>query len=102
MQTILGSSGQIGQELAKELYKNHTKDIRLVSRNPQKINDTDQLFKANLLDFNEANHAIAGSEIVYFTVGLPMDSAMWENQFLVMTKNVIEACKINSSKLVFF
>lgn len=36
MQTILGSSGQIGQELAKELYKNYTHDIRLVSRNPRK------------------------------------------------------------------
>ena len=32
MQTILGSSGQIGQELAKELYKNYTHDIRAVTR----------------------------------------------------------------------
>lgn len=102
MQTILGSSGQIGQELAKELYKNYTHDIRLVSRNPKKINETDQLFKADLLDFNETNAAIAGSEIVYFTVGLPMDSEMWEQQFLIITENVIKACKVNHSKLVFF
>lgn len=102
MQTILGSSGQIGQELAKELYEKYTKDIRLVSRNPKRINETDQLFQADLLDFNETNAAIAGSEIVYFTVGLPMDSAMWEDQFLTITKNVIEACKLNHSKLVFF
>lgn len=31
MQIILGSNGQIGHELAKELYKNYTKEIRLVS-----------------------------------------------------------------------
>ncbi len=36
MQTILGSSGQIGQELAKALHKDFTTDIRLVSRNPKK------------------------------------------------------------------
>ena len=102
MQTILGSSGQIGQELAKELYKSYTQDIRLVSRNPKKINEADQLFKANLLDFDETNASIAGSEIVYFAVGLPMDSTIWEKQFMVITKNVIEECKRNHSKLVFF
>lgn len=78
MQTILGSNGQIGQELAKELYQNYTQELRLVSRNPKKIHDSDQLYPADLLDFDETNQAIAGSEIVYFTAGLPMDSTMWE------------------------
>ena len=87
MQTILGSNGQIGHELAKELYKNYTKEIRLVSRKPQKIHDT--------------NNAISGSDIVYFTVGLPMDSEMWMKQFSKILDNVIEACKIHRSKLVF-
>jgi nucleoside-diphosphate-sugar epimerase len=102
MQTILGSNGQIGQELAKELYKNYTKELRLVSRKPQKVNESDQLYPANLLNFSEANAAIAGSEIVYFTVGLPMNSVMWEQQFPIIMKNVLEACKIHQSKLVFF
>ncbi|HHF7372734.1 hypothetical protein [Legionella bozemanae] len=35
-QTILGANGQIAEELAKELRKNYTPDIRLVSRNPKK------------------------------------------------------------------
>lgn len=43
MQTILGSNGQIGYELAKELSTNYTKELRLVSRKPKKINPTDQL-----------------------------------------------------------
>jgi nucleoside-diphosphate-sugar epimerase len=102
MQTILGSNGQIGQELAKELYKNYTKELRLVSRKPQKVNESDQLYPANLLNFSEASAAIAGSEIVYFTVGLPMNSVMWEQQFPIIMKNVLEACKIHQSKLVFF
>jgi len=102
MQTILGSSGQIGQELAKELYKNYTHDIRLVSRNPRKVNPEDQLHPANLLNFEETNQAVAGSEIVYFTAGLPMNSDMWTAQFPIMIDNVIRACQINHSKLVFF
>lgn len=102
MQTILGSNGQIGHELAKELSENYTKEIRLVSRKPQKIHDSDELVSADLLDFNETNNAISGSDIVYFTVGLPMDSEMWMKQFSKILDNVIEACKIHQSKLVFF
>ncbi len=102
MQTILGSNGQIGQELAKELCKKYTKDIRLVSRKPRRVNPTDHLFPADLLKFEEASAAIAGSEIVYFTAGLPMNSILWEEQFPLMINNVIEACKLHQSKLVFF
>lgn len=102
MQTILGANGQIGQELAKELYQNYTKNIRLVSRNPKKIQQTDELFSANLLDAKAAMEAIKGSEVVYFTVGLPMDSQLWEDKFPAITQNVIEACKKQKAKLVFF
>lgn len=102
MQTILGSNGPIGQELAKELYANYTQDLRLVSRNPRKVNASDELVAANLLNYYETKTAIKGSEIVYFTVGLPMDSAMWEAQFITILKNVIQACEDEQSKLVFF
>ncbi len=36
MQTILGANGQIGEELARELKKNFTSDIRIVSRDAKK------------------------------------------------------------------
>jgi short-subunit dehydrogenase len=42
MQTILGASGQIARELARELKRNYTDDLRLVSRHPQKVNDSDE------------------------------------------------------------
>ena len=47
MQTILGANGTIGKVLAREL-KNYTNQIRLVSRNPVKVNETDELFPADL------------------------------------------------------
>lgn len=102
MQTILGSNGQIGQELAKELHSKYTKEIRLVSRKPSKVNETDELVAADLLNEAETNNAVKGSEIVYFTAGLPMKSAMWEKRFPKMIKNVIKACEANQAKLVYF
>lgn len=102
MQTILGANGQIAEELARELHRNYTTDIRLVSRNPKKINDTDQLFSANLLDAEATDKAVEGSDIAYLTVGLPNNAQMWTEQFPIMMKNVIEACKKHKCKLVFF
>ncbi|MFT4186510.1 MAG: NAD-dependent epimerase/dehydratase family protein [Micrococcaceae bacterium] len=102
MQTILGSGGQIANELALELKRNFTNDIRLVSRKPVKVNDTDQLMSADLMDAKATSKAVVGSDIVYLTVGLPMSSELWEQKFPTMLKNTIVACKEHDSKLVFF
>jgi len=102
MQTILGASGQIGEELARELKRNFTSDIRIVSRDAKKVNDTDTVFSADLTIKEKAVEALKDSDIAYFTLGLPMNSDLWEKQFLLITRNVIDACKINQTKLVFF
>jgi len=102
MQTILGSGGQIADELSKELNIRYTSAIRLVSRKPVKVNETDILFKADLLNADEACAAVEGSEVVYLTVGLPMDTAIWEKQFPIIMSNTIHACKKNNARLVYF
>jgi nucleoside-diphosphate-sugar epimerase len=102
MQTILGASGQIGQELAVHLKRDFTDHIRLVSRNPRKVNDSDLLYKADLLDAGETFKAVEGSEIVYLTAGLPMDTKLWVEQWPVIMKNVIDACAAHEARLVFF
>jgi nucleoside-diphosphate-sugar epimerase len=102
MQTILGSSGIIGIEVAKELHRSYTKDIRLVSRDPKKVNPTDQLFKADLMNHDQAMEAVKGSEIVYLTVGIQYSAKIWAAQWPVIMKNVIDACKEHRAKLVFF
>lgn len=102
MQTILGANGQIADELAKELHRNYTQEIRLVSRNPVKVNDSDSLFVADLTDAAATEEAVKGSRIVYLTVGLPMDTKLWASQFPVIMQNVIAACKKHKTKLVFF
>ena len=102
MQTILGASGQIGRELALSLKRNFTSDIRLVSRNPKKVNETDELVSADLMDAAQTLAAVAGSEIVYMTAGLPIDSQIWTERWPVMMRNVIDACAAHGAKLVYF
>lgn len=101
MQTILGSTGIIGSELAKALPA-YTNKIRLVSRNPHKINSTDEIVQADLLDINQTMNAVKGSDVVYLTVGLKYDISVWQTQWPIIINNVISACKQYKSKLVFF
>lgn len=102
MQTILGAGGIIANELAKELHENFTKEIRLVGRNPKKVNDTDELFTADLLNFEQTANAVKGSEIVFLTAGLPYNSKIWHDQWPILMQNVIDACELHKAKLVFF
>jgi nucleoside-diphosphate-sugar epimerase len=102
MQTILGASGQIGRELAVRLKRDFTGDIRLVSRRPRKVNDSDQLLSADLLDRTQTLRAVEGSSIVYLTAGLPMDTRLWVAQWPAMMANVIEACAAHEARLVYF
>jgi nucleoside-diphosphate-sugar epimerase len=101
MQTILGSTGIIGRLLAKELLQ-HTNKIRLVSRNPNKVNTGDELVKADLLNRQQVIDAVKGSDVVYLTAGLKYDSKIWQAEWPVIMQNVIDACKSAGSKLVFF
>src|SRR5437879_5929211 len=101
MQTILGANGVIARELSKNLI-NYKRDIRQVSRNPKKVNDTDQLFSADLLDYAQVEKAVAGSEVVYLLAGLVYNIKIWQDQWPKVMRNVIDACKKHNSKLVFF
>lgn len=100
-QVILGSGGSIGSLLAKELLQFKT-DIRLVARNPQPVNDTDEIVKADLLDLPQVMKAVEGCSVAYLTVGLPYKASVWEQQWPKIMANVIEACKKHKCKLVFF
>lgn len=102
MQTILGASGQIGRELALALKRDFSGDIRLVSRQPRKVNDTDQLHAADLLDAEQTRRAVDGSHTVYLTVGLPMDTRLWVEQWPILMRNTIDACAAAGARLVFF
>lgn len=102
MQTILGANGIIGEELARELRKNYTNKIKLVGRNPKKINLDDQLFTADLRDQAQVIQALQDTDIAYLTVGLAYDSTIWLRDWALIMQNAIVACKQNQCKLVYF
>jgi len=102
MQTILGANGQIATELARALRRAYTDELRLVSRNPRKVNDTDSLVSADLLDARQTLDAVRGSGVVYFTAGLPPDTALWEARFPTMLKNALNACRETGASFAYF
>jgi len=101
MQTILGANGVIANNLAKAL-PSYTNQIRLVSRNPKKVNSTDEIVSADLLNAEQTAQAVAGSKVAYLTVGLPYTTKVWREQWPLVMNNVIEACEKHNTKLVFF
>lgn len=102
MQTILGAGGQIATELARELARTQTTDLRLVSRHPHAVNQTDTLARADLLDAEQTRSAVAGSDVVYFTAGLPANTAMWEAQFPTMLRNALDAARDTGAAFAYF
>lgn len=101
MQTILGANGAIATQLSKYLPA-YTTQIRQVSRNPKKVNATDELVSADFLSYEQTEKAVAGSEVVYFMAGLKYDIKVWQRDWPIIMRNVINACKKHNAKLVFF
>ncbi|WP_343746146.1 NAD-dependent epimerase/dehydratase family protein [Chitinophaga sp.] len=101
MYTILGAGGVIANELAKELVKNG-KQVRLVSRSPQAIAGITDLVAADITDAAQTRRAVAGATVVFLTAGLKYDHKLWAVAWPRIMSNVIEACKAEGAKLIFF
>jgi nucleoside-diphosphate-sugar epimerase len=101
MQTILGANGTIGSVLTKELVS-YTNKIRLVSRNPRKVNESDDLFPADLSNPAFVDQAVEGSEVVYLVVGFDYNLKVWEEKWPTLMRATINACIKHNARLVFF
>ena len=101
MQTILGSGGIIANHIAKTLPE-YTTNVRLVSRNPKAVTGKEELVSADLTSSDQVMKAVKGSEVVYLTAGLQYNVKIWQEQWPRLMQNVINACKENGAKLVFF
>ena len=101
MQTILGANGTIGSVLAKEL-RSYTDKIRLVSRNPKKVNESDELFPADLFIPGMVDKAVEGSDVVYLVVGLDYKLDVWQDKWPKLMRATVDACIKHRARLVFF
>lgn len=101
MQTILGANGTIGKILAQELPA-YTDRIRLVSRNPIRVNESDELLPLDLTQPGTVDKAVQGSDIVYLVVGLEYSLKVWEQYWPALMRDTVNACLKHGAKLVFF
>lgn len=101
MQVILGSGGAVSTDLTKYLF-DYDKQIKLVSRNPKKVNDTDILLSGDVTDKNVIIKALSDAEVCYVTVGFEYNLKVWQNLWSKFIKDVVEVCEANGTKLVFF
>ena len=100
-QTILGANGVMGRELSRHL-RSYTDRIRHVSRSPRRVDTTDELVSADLLNAAATADAVAGSAVSYLVAGLAYDHRIWQEQWPIVMRNAIDACKRHGSALVFF
>lgn len=100
LHTILGANGTIATELIPVLLSNK-ENVRLVSRNPKPVNGV-EIKKADVLNYAQLNDALQGSSIVYLVIGIQYDHRVWQRDWHVIMRNVIDSCKANGSKLIFF
>ena len=87
--------------MAKELI-NYTDKIRLVSRNPRKVNESDELFPADLSNPVIVDQAVEGSDVVYLVVGFDYKLKVWEEKWPRLMRATIDACIKHNARLVFF
>jgi len=95
--TILGAGGIIGRTLGETLARRGA-TVRLVDRTAP-LGGTETL-AADLLDPIATRHAVEGSDVVHFTVGLPYDDALWEEGFPPIFRNVLAAVGAAGARLV--
>jgi nucleoside-diphosphate-sugar epimerase len=100
LHTILGANGTIAAELIPVLQLN-AQQIRLVSRSPQKVNGA-EIFQADILIRDQVFQAVKGSDFVYLLVGLEYNRKTWRNEWPVIMRNTIDACKAAGARLIFF
>ncbi|KAI9018798.1 NAD dependent epimerase/dehydratase family protein [Hyaloraphidium curvatum] len=101
MQTVLGAGGSVGVELARVL-PSYTDRVRLCARNPKPVAGNEELVKTDLLSAADVDRAVAGSDVVYLVAGLEYKASVWEAQWPVVMRNVLDACAKHKAKLVFY
>jgi nucleoside-diphosphate-sugar epimerase len=100
MHTILGGGGAVANELVKELRKNN-ESYQIISRNPKPVAG-ERWIAADITNATSVREAIKGATTVYLAAGLKYDINVWREQWPKIMNNVIEACKSENAKLIFF
>ncbi len=99
--TILGAGGSVSDALIPELQKRKI-DIRLVSRRATPVAGVTENVSADLLDAQAISDAVAGTDVAFLLAGLPYSTKVWQEKWLIVMQNAIDACAKHKVKLIFF
>jgi nucleoside-diphosphate-sugar epimerase len=100
LHTILGAGGAVGNQLLPVLQQNNER-VRLVSRKAQPSGNAEAV-AADVTNYEQTLNAVKGSDVVYLVVGLAYDIRVWRENWPKIMTNVINACKVTGSRLIFF
>ncbi|MBA4322881.1 MAG: NAD-dependent dehydratase, partial [Odoribacter sp.] len=67
-----------------------------------KVNESDELFPADLSDPEMVDKAVAGSDVVYLVVGFDYKINVWEDKWPKLMRATLDACIRHKARLVFF
>ncbi len=101
LHTVLGAGGVIGRELSIQLAHKGRR-VRQVGRRPAAVQDSDEVVTADLTHAQATADAVAGSAVVYLVAGLTYTTSIWQAQWPLVMRNVIDACRRHGARLVFF
>ena len=99
--TILGANGNIAKVISAELGRKKLL-VRQVSRNPRAVNESDELFPADLTNTNQVMEAVSRSTVVFLCAGIKYSVPDWKRDWPKIMRNTLDACISTGSKLVFF
>src|SRR6266508_3549644 len=100
LHTVLGAGGTVSNQLLPILQENNQR-VRVVSRKKQPSAGAES-FAADVTNYEQTLQAVTGSDIVYLVVGLTYDVRVWKQSWPKIITNVINACKVSGSRLIFF
>ena len=96
--TVLGSHGSVGRVVLATLQQ---KNLPVKEVNRRNSSDNALQITADLTNQVQTLKAIEGSKIAYLCIGLPYLTQVWQTQWEIIMKNVIEACQVHKTKLVY-
>ncbi len=98
--TILGAGGSIGNALTHELLA-AGKHVRLMSRSGASWPGAESV-RGDVTSLRDVADALKRSRVAFLCVGLRYDTRIWSDLWPRIMANVIEACLVNDTRLVFF
>jgi len=100
---VLGAHGVAGRETVKSLL-GRGEVVTAVGRTAPTTAPTTagaSALRADLLNPADATRALEGAQVAYFTVGLPYSAKVWEQQWPLLVRNVIDAAVSHGTRLVY-